>query len=157
MKKKMLTIVIVVIAVIALVFVGWYVMFVHFGRGPAFPFLATADLDDGVSARIPLADDPLLADAGTEEEARKIAEQYGITLVSYGNGIATYQTDEDPYEVIARGEKKGYPKLSINFVQEAFEPTDPIEPTEPIKLTEPIKPTELYNGQYENKELEEKE
>lgn len=157
MKKKMLTVVIVIIAVIALVFVGWYVMFVHFGRGPAFPFLKTVEIGNVASTRIPLADDPLIADAGTEEEAQKIAEQYGITLVSYGNGIATYQTDEDPYEVIARGEKNGYPQLSINFVQEVFEPTDPIEPTEPIKLTEPIKPTELYNGQYENKELEEKE
>lgn len=157
MKKKMLMVVIVIIAVVALVLIGWYVMFVHMGIGPAFPFLPTADIGDKVSIRIPIADDPLVADVGTQEEAQKIAEQYGITLVSYGNGIATYQTDEDPYEVIARGEKNGYPQLSINFVQEAFEPTDPIEPAEPIKLTEPINPIELYNGQYEDVKLEEKE
>ena len=145
MKKKMLTVVIVIIAVIALVFVGWYVMFVHFGRGPAFPFLATAEIGDVTSARIPIADDPLVADAGTEKEAQKIAEQYGITLVSYGNGIATYQTDEDPYEVIARGEKNGYPQLSINFEQEIIEPADPMDPAK------------LQIDQYLDVKLEEKE
>lgn len=148
MKKKMLTVVIIIIAVIALVFVGWYVMFVHFGIGPAFPFLATVEIGDVTSDRIPIADDPLVAEAGSQEEAQKIAEQYGITLVSYGNGIATYQTDEDLYEVIARGEENGYPQLSINFVHEAFEPTDP---------TPPIDPAKMQIDQYLDVELEEEE
>lgn len=117
--------IIVVIVVIVLILIGWYVAFCSFGVGPAFPFLPSADLGNMSASPIPIADDPLIADANTQEEAQKIAEQYGITLVSYGNGIATYQTDEDPYEVIARGEKNGYPQLSINYVQEAFDQSEP--------------------------------
>lgn len=147
MKKKILLIVIVVVVIIVLILTGWYVAFCKLGVGPVFPFLATADIGNLASVPVPVADDPLIADVDTKEEAQQIAEQYGITLVSYGNGIATYQTDKDPFEVIAEGEKKGYPQLSLNLIQEALEPTDPVDLTDP---------TELQIDQYVDLNLEEK-
>lgn len=147
MKKKILLIVIVVAVIIVLILTGWYVAFCKLGVGPAFPFLATTDVGNLSSIPVPLADDPLIADVGTEEEAQQIAEQYGITLASYGNGIATYQTDKDPFEVIAEGEKKGYPQLSLNLVQEALETNDPVDLTNPA---------ELQIDQYVDLNLEEK-
>ncbi|MBD5514763.1 MAG: hypothetical protein HDR06_08935 [Lachnospiraceae bacterium] len=117
MKKKMLTVVIVIIAVIVLVFVGWYVMFVHFGRGPAFPFLKVQKMNIESMDRVMIADNSLMSEAETEEKAREIAEQYGIELVSFENGIALYHTEEDPFEVIARGQENGYAQLSVNFIR----------------------------------------
>lgn len=126
MKKKMLTVVIVIIAVIALVFVGWYVMFVHFGIGPAFPFLKVQQMEiDGLD-RVMIADNSLMSESETEAEAREIAEQYGIEFVSFENGIALYHTEEDPFEVIARGQENGYPQLSINFIRSGYD-TDSVQ------------------------------
>lgn len=117
MKKRMLTVVIVIIVVIALVFAGWYVMFVHFGRGPAFPFLKVQKMNIESVDRVMIADNSLMSEAETEEKAREIAEQYGIELVSFENGIALYYTEEDPFEVIARGQENGYAQLSVNFIR----------------------------------------
>lgn len=120
MKKKMIVIGVVIAAVVAF-FVGWYVMFVHFGRGPAFPFVKVYASDISDFGQTEIADSPLMAVAETEEEAQRIAEQYGIELVSFENGLALYQTNEDPFEVIAKGEKNGYTQLSINFVRSAYD------------------------------------
>ena len=121
MKKKMLTVVIVIIAVIALVFVGWYVMFVHFGMGPAFPFLKVQKMNLEGMERVMIADNSLMSEAETEEDARAIAEQYGIDFISFENGIALYHTEEDPFEVIARGQENGYPQLSVNFIRTGYD------------------------------------
>ncbi|MCR5790912.1 MAG: hypothetical protein K6G83_13580 [Lachnospiraceae bacterium] len=59
----------------------------------------------------------LLALADTEEEARKIASLYGIELVRFSYGVATYHTDRDLKEVISQGEKNGWPVVSINYIQ----------------------------------------
>ena len=56
-----------------------------------------------------------MAMAETEEEAKKIAEQYGIELVSFSDGVAVYQTDEKLADVIARGQEQGYPQLYLNL------------------------------------------
>jgi len=56
----------------------------------------------------------LVALAETEEEAKAIAEQYGIELVEFSYGVATFHTEEDPRDVIARGEENGWPTLSLN-------------------------------------------
>lgn len=117
MKKKMLMVVIIIVAVIALVLAGWYVMFMHFGIGPKFPFIKIDEVDIGDLNPAMIADNPLMAAAETEEQAQEIAEQYNIKLVSFENGIAVYNTEEDPFEVIARGEENGYPQLSINFIR----------------------------------------
>ena len=121
MKRKMLIIIIGIVGIVALVLVGWYVMFVHFGRGPAFPFLRAQAIDESSIEPLELAENQLIALADSEEQAREIAEQYGITLVSYEMGVAVYHTEEDPLEVIARGQEKGYPALSPNFVQSIYE------------------------------------
>ncbi len=124
MKRRMMTIVIGIVVIVVLVLLGWYVMFVHFGRGPAFPFLPMAELEiEGVQA-MPLADNPLMATVDTEEEAKEIAELYGITFVSYENGIAVYQTDEDPMQVITRGQENDYPQLSLNLKRELYNDSD---------------------------------
>ena len=120
MKREMCIILIGIIGIIVLVLAGWYVMFVHFGRGSAFPFLPTVELGLEGAQTMPFADSPLMAVVDTEEEARKIAELYGITFVSYENGIAVYQTDEDPMQVIARGQENDYPRLSLNLKRELY-------------------------------------
>lgn len=117
MKKKMLMVVIIVVTVIALVLVGWYVAFYKFGVGPAYPFMKTVEIGEEGLVAMPIAENPLMALVDTQEEAQEIAELYGITLVSYENGVAVYQTDEDPFQVIARGDENGYPQLSINLIR----------------------------------------
>lgn len=54
--------------------------------------------------------------AESKEQAEEIAEAYGIELVHFGNSIAAFHTEEDPFEVIRRGEKEGLPTLSPNMV-----------------------------------------
>lgn len=125
MKKKMLTVVIVIIAVAVLVFVGWYVMFMNFGIGPAFPFIKAQPMDinsmEQSVEHAAIAENSLMASAETEEEAKKIAEQYDIELVAFENGIALYYTEENPFDVIAKGQENGYPQLSINFVRTGYD------------------------------------
>ena len=113
----MLMAVIIIIAAIIVVLAGWYVLFVHFGRGPAFPFLKTVEIGEDQMRPMQIAENPLSASVTTQEEAEEIAEQYGIILVSYENGIAVYQTEEDLYDVIARGQENGYHELSVNFIR----------------------------------------
>lgn len=56
----------------------------------------------------------------SEEEAKSLAESYGIELIRYAEGIATFQTDKT-YEEIKRIEKeKSLPELAINEVNRAF-------------------------------------
>lgn len=59
---------------------------------------------------------PLMACAESQEEAEALARQYGITLVAWEHGIATFHTVEDPREVIQRGIREGLPELSLNYI-----------------------------------------
>ncbi len=121
MNKRKVMAIIIVIAVILLVLAGWYVMFVHFGKGPAFPFVKFQEVDIGTEGeQAVMADDQLMASAETEEKAREIAEQYGIEFVSFENGLALFRTEENPFDVIARGKENGYPELSINFIRTGY-------------------------------------
>lgn len=117
MRKKTLIIIMVIVVIIVLVFAGWYIAFTRLGIGPAFPFLAVKELDMSQAEMLEVAENQLTALADTEEQAEGIAEQYGITLVSYDMGVAVYHTEEDPFEVINRGQENGYPELSLNYVQ----------------------------------------
>lgn len=127
MKKKMLTVVIVIIAVIVLILVGWYVMYVYFGIGPAVPFLPEKtislenmrDISDGEESKT-----QLMALVETEEEAQSIAEQYEIELVSFSDGVAEYETELDPTEVIAHGQEMGYPQLYLNIERRTMRSVD---------------------------------
>ena len=56
----------------------------------------------------------LLCLAESEDEARKVAQLYGIEFVDFSYGVATFHTEDDPQKVIDMGKEKGYPELSIN-------------------------------------------
>lgn len=62
----------------------------------------------------------LLCLVDTQEEAEAIAKQYGITLVEFSYGVATFHTDDNPNDVIAMGIKLGYPELSLNGTVHAY-------------------------------------
>ena len=62
----------------------------------------------------------LVAAVSSMEEAEDIAGQYGIELLSYSLGVAVYHTEEDPYEVIKRGEDNGWPALEINAADHTY-------------------------------------
>lgn len=126
MKKKILTVVIGILVVSVLVIVGWYVMFVHFGMGPAFPFLKVQKIDMKNMDQVMIAENSLMCEADTEEDAREIAEQYDIEFVSFENGIALYRTEENPFEVIVRGQQNDYPQLSVNFIRTGYD-TDEVQ------------------------------
>lgn len=121
MKNRMLMIVIIVVAIVVLVMGAWYVLFMHFGIGPVFPFADVKTIEIEMPTGNPSAAEPLMTLTDSEESARVIAEQYGITFVSFQEGVATYYTDEDPNQVISRGEENGYPTLYINYPRELFD------------------------------------
>lgn len=121
MGKRILTITIGIVGIVVLVIVGWYIMFMNFGIGPKFPFLKTQEMEMDSLEHMTVADNSLMSEAETEEEAQEIAEQYGIELISFENGLALYHTEEDPFEVIARGQENGYPQLSMNFIRTGYD------------------------------------
>jgi len=61
----------------------------------------------------------------SEEEAKKVAETYGIKLVDFSHGVATFHTEESPSTVIRQGREKGWPELSLNLVETLIEPGTP--------------------------------
>ena len=126
MRKKMLMIGIVAVVIIVFVFGGWYIAFTRFGVGPAFPFLAVKKLDESQVEMLEVAENQLMALVDTEEQAQEIAAQYGIEFVSFENGLALYHTEEDPFEVITRGQENGYPQISVNFVRSGYD-TDEVQ------------------------------
>lgn len=98
---------------------GWYIAFCHFGVGPAFPLAKNVvefDMPTGEVSKT----EPLMALPESEEEAKKIAEQYGITFVSFQSGVATYYTDEDPWQVIDKGIENGYTPLYLNQARQLY-------------------------------------
>ena len=122
MKKRMLTMMIGAVGVIVVALAGWYVMFVHFGKGPAFPFLPMASAAAYVvPASEAAGTESLMALIDSEETAMEMAEQYGITFVSFEDGVATFHTDEDITQVIEKGEKNGYPPLYIDQKRELYD------------------------------------
>ena len=52
--------------------------------------------------------------ADSQEEAGEIADLYGIELVDFDLGVATFHTEEDPGAVIQRGKENGWRSLSLN-------------------------------------------
>ena len=122
----MLMIGIVVVVIIVFVFGGWYIAFTRFGVGPAFPFLAVKKLDESQVEMLEVAENQLMALVDTAEQAQEIAAQDGIEFVSFENGLALYHTEEDPFEVITRGQENGYPQISVNFVRSGYD-TDEVQ------------------------------
>ena len=62
----------------------------------------------------------LMGEAEDWDNAKEIADLYGITLVNFGHGLALYYTEEDPEAVIARGEENGWPTLSLNRTKKLY-------------------------------------
>ena len=60
----------------------------------------------------------LLCSVESREAAETLAEQYGIVLVEYRDGLACFYTEEDPLLVIRRGKEQGLPELSLNRLLE---------------------------------------
>lgn len=60
----------------------------------------------------------LICLADSREQAAAIAEQYGIELVGFSNGVAAFHTERDPREVIDEGLRNGWTELSINHISE---------------------------------------
>ena len=56
--------------------------------------------------------------AKTREEAQAIADQYGIELVEFGDGVAVFHTQEDPYAVVQRGAENGWTPIEVNSIKQ---------------------------------------
>ncbi len=81
---------------------------------------------EDVSAEQPISNEEivpgeeLLCLCDSEEDAEEIADMYGIELVNFSYGVATFHA-ENPREVISLGQEKGYPALEFNGVMHIFE------------------------------------
>ena len=67
------------------------------------------------------AGEELMALVSSEEEAQEVAEQYGIELVTFAQGVATYHTEEDPGTVVRRGRENGWHALAVNHVNQMID------------------------------------
>lgn len=56
----------------------------------------------------------MMAEANSEEEAKNIAELYGITFEGYLNGIGRYTTTKNPEDLFRLGDENGYPPLELS-------------------------------------------
>ena len=65
-------------------------------------------------------DEPLFALVETQDAAEKIASDYGIELVDFSSGVATYYTDKDLSELIRWGKEQGFAPLEINYTSHLY-------------------------------------
>lgn len=65
-------------------------------------------------------DGQLMCEAESRREAEEIAELYGITLVEFLGNVAVFYTEENPDDVIRRGQENDWPELSLNFIVTAY-------------------------------------
>ncbi|MCM1112097.1 MAG: hypothetical protein NC399_02460 [Muribaculum sp.] len=77
-------------------------------------------VQDDLSVRTDQGNVELTALADTEEQAQEIADLYQIELLSFADGVALYSTDQNPYELIALGQEKDYPPLSLNQIKQLY-------------------------------------
>lgn len=61
-------------------------------------------------------DGQLLCLVQDRSQAEEVAALYGIALVEFDEGVAVFYTEEDPGEVIGRGQANGWPELSLNSI-----------------------------------------
>ena len=76
--------------------------------------ISIAEAHEGDAAYI---EGELIGSAETYEEAEKIADMYGISLINYSYGVALYRTkgDDTVDEIIKLGKDNGYPELTPNY------------------------------------------
>ena len=101
MKKKRMT-VIVVVAIVAVAAVLSAAFFLR----PKEAVYGVERPEQGMLELIGLAD--------TEAQAEQMATDYGIQLIRYAEGVATFQTDKTYDEIVEIGQEKGLEELSIN-------------------------------------------
>lgn len=78
--------------------------------------------DEAASTQAESAEgEELVCLAATREDAQKIADMYGITLVTFDQGVATFHTEDNPADIIAMGAEKGYPPLELNSIVTAYD------------------------------------
>ena len=65
-------------------------------------------------------EEPLFALVETQDAAEKIASDYGIELVNFSSGVATYYTDKDLTELIRWGKEQGFAPLEINYTSHLY-------------------------------------
>lgn len=58
--------------------------------------------------------------ADSKQEAEQIAQDYGIELLSFEDGVALFSTEEELMEVIRRGQENGLPALSYNHIHQTM-------------------------------------
>lgn len=63
----------------------------------------------------------LLTEVESEKQAQEIAQMYGITLKSVTDDLAVFETEEEPQDVIKRGQENGWKQLYPNTVYHAYE------------------------------------
>ena len=88
------------------------------------PFMKVTRVEINPVSEFAAEDAPLMAVVESIEDARETAGQYGIELISFEDGIALFQTKENPLVVISRGEQYNYPPLSVNYVRTVDELTE---------------------------------
>lgn len=78
--------------------------------------------DESISIQSEYAEgEELFCLVATREDAQKIADMYGITLVTFDQGVATYHAEGNPTDIIAMGAEKGYPPLEQNSIVTAYD------------------------------------
>lgn len=102
MEKKKMTILIV--AVVAIVLVA----------GLVAAFLVKPKEEVTGETTIEKAPLELICLVETETEAKKLADDYGVELIRYNEGVATFRTDKSYEEITKIGKEKGLTELSIN-------------------------------------------
>ncbi len=62
----------------------------------------------------------LICLADSREEAEQIAKDYGIELVDFAHGVASFHTAEDLGAVLERGKEKNLKQLDINRFNKTY-------------------------------------
>lgn len=86
------------------------------GCGSPAPIGQTAEAQATAAAPSVAPGEELMASCASREEAEALASLYGVELVRYDYGVASFHTTEDPAAVIRRGEEKGWPPLEFNGI-----------------------------------------
>ena len=68
--------------------------------------------------QIPL--DFIIISKRSDAEALRLAELYGIELVSYSYGAASFHTEEEPDAVVSRGVRNGWPRIEVNHLGQMY-------------------------------------
>ena len=119
MKKKIIILAVILILLV-LIIVVLYLLSTKSGVGLPFHSTNTYELGADSTVKVDINElttgRELIGLFESEQEAKNVADLYGITFVSFDTGVAVFSTDENPYDVIERGQENGYPPLATNQI-----------------------------------------